>query len=761
MSIILNSAGKAHATALVDAGKVDMTSSWSFSASDGNALLGSKGDDWKAYGDMHLGIDTQASEKTKDRYAYPVGKGGKVYRSGVIAAKQRAAQQKDAAIETAATVLLQHIDGDGKSAARPEDLRELLIGRGKREEPQREVFFDRATVKEDARTVELAFSSEEPVMRGFGSYGWNEILSHAKGAADMARFQSGRANLLVNHNPNDWVGVIESARIDGDKVGRAVVRFGSSDRANQVFRDVKDGILSSVSVGYSRDEMALTRSGADIPDEYTVTRWTPLEASLVTVPADQTVGVGRAAEEEVPAREERVIHQPARPAETTEVRMQATTEAPAAAAAAAAEEAARRNISAADAEKERIQAIRDLCKANSIDARVEDRWIRDGAQLTKVASELLEVLTERGKQKPLEAARLGLERGEAQRWSLFKALGVLHDPANPRAREAAAFEIECSEALRTKLGRAASRSIIVPSEILERKMSDAVQAAVGIRAMDTTPGSKGGYLVAVNQGDFIGILRNRSVAMRMGARVLSGLQGNVVFPRQTGKPSITWQGGGGTGVTAADQTLGQLSITPKTAIAITDVSLQLMQQASPSAEAFVMADLAADIAIDGVDNATINGTGGAQPLGIKNTTGVTTGQDASSATYAKILAFPQTAGTSNAILGNPGFVTNTAGAARLMQVQRFTSTDTPLWVGNLLDGTCVGFNAMSSEQLASGNLVFGSWDALTIAEWGVLELDTDTGGTRFNQAQVGIRALWMVDVLLRYPQAFVVGTNLS
>jgi hypothetical protein len=106
-------------------------------------------------------------------------------------------------------------------------------------------------------------------------------------------------------------------------------------------------------------------------------------------------------------------------------------------------------------------------------------------------------------------------------------------------------------------------------------------------------------------------------------------------------------------------------------------------------------------------------------------------------------------------------VTNIAGAAIAMQRQRFTSTDSPLWEGNLLDGMLVGFRAMSSEQLASGNLIFGSWDELVIGSWGVLELATDSGGTRFNQAQVGIRAMWMVDVLLRYPQAFVVSTNLS
>jgi hypothetical protein len=141
--------------------------------------------------------------------------------------------------------------------------------------------------------------------------------------------------------------------------------------------------------------------------------------------------------------------------------------------------------------------------------------------------------------------------------------------------------------------------------------------------------------------------------------------------------------------------------------------------------------------------------------------GVTTGQDASSATYAKILAFPTTAAGSNAVLMNPGFVANAAGAAILMQKARFSNTDTPLWNGNIFDGQLVGFRAMSSEQLASGNLIFGSWGEVIIGEWGVLELATDTGGTRFNSATVGVRAMWMVDVLLRYPQSFVVSTSLS
>jgi HK97 family phage major capsid protein/HK97 family phage prohead protease len=603
--------------------------------------------------------------------------------------------------------------------------------------------FDRASAKTAERTVDMSFSSELPVERWYGM----EVLSHDAAAVDLERLSSGRANLLVNHDPADWVGVIESARIDAkDKVGRATVRFGSSARATEVFNDVRDGILSSVSVGYRRMDMKLTRASEEDGDEYTVTRWMPFEVSLVTIPADETVGVGRAAE-----LKDRI--QPAAAAAHKEHVMTPEEQA-------AADAAAKNKLGAVEAEKQRREAIIKLSKSYKIDARVEARWIEDGTRLEEVAEDLLKVMEERGRAKPLDATRLGLTARETQNYSLFRALRAMHFGAKqPQFIEQAAFEIECSNAVGKRLGRQSS-NLLVPAEVLMRPLGEAAVSSA-MRAMATTPGAKGGYLVNVTNMGFIDILRNRSVTYAMGARQLSGLEGNVTFARQTGKVTVTWQGGEGTSVTAADQALGQLSMTPKTCIAITDVSEQLLRQATPSAEAFIMADLAADVAIDGVDNAVINGAGGAQPLGIKNTTGITTGQDAASATYAKILAFVSTAGGANAIRGNPGFVTNTAGAAKLMQVQRFTSTDTPVWTGNMLDGNLVGFNAMSSEQLASGNLIFGSWDEVVIGDWGVLELSTDNGGTRFNQAQIGVRALWMVDVLVRYPQAFVLSTNLS
>lgn len=611
---------------------------------------------------------------------------------------------------------------------------------------------------EDDRRRELSFSSEYAVQRWFG----REILDHGAGSVRMKFMQSGRAPFLIQHEQGRQIGVVEKAWLDQEtKQGRALVRFSRNAEASDRLRDIDDAIAVNVSCGYQIHEMVLEKQ-TDTEDTYRITDWEPMEASSVGLPADPTVGMGRS--ESAQHIESRAA--PEIPAAIIEV---ATTTAQAERSISMSDKdtapAGQQAPSSVEHERERIAAIEALATANRIDQRTVRAWIEEGIPLMapggkrSVSNDILEVSQVRGEQKPMELTTLGLNARETKQYSLFRAIRAMKwGNHNRKYLDEAAFELECSNAVATRLKRENGSSILIPAEVLQRPLGEGAQQS---RAMATQPGSKGGFMVGVQNMGFIDILRNRSVAMNMGARVLSGLQGNVTFPRQTGKVSVTWQGGDGASITAADQALGQLSMTPKTCIAITDVSEQLLAQASPSAEAFVMADLANDVAIDGVDNAVINGTGGAQPLGIKNTTGVATSQDAASCTYAKVLAFPQTAGTANAIRGNPGWVTNTAGATKLLQVQRFSGTDTPVWVGNMMDGQLVGFRAMSSEQLASGNLIFGSWDEIIIGEWGVLELSMDSGGTRFNTAQVGIRAMWMVDVLLRYPQCFVVSTNLS
>jgi len=167
----------------------------------------------------------------------------------------------------------------------------------------RAVTFVRETLKPEERTIELSFSSEEPLERYFG---W-EILDHSTKSIRMKRLNDGGA-LLVDHNTRDQVGVIEKAWIGPDRKGRALVRFGRSTRAEEIFQDVIDEIRRNCSVSYDVHKMILEKSEGDV-DWYRVTDWEPLEVSLVSVPADTTVGVGRSAD--VAQNHEIIIETPA------------------------------------------------------------------------------------------------------------------------------------------------------------------------------------------------------------------------------------------------------------------------------------------------------------------------------------------------------------------------------------------------------------------------------------------------------------------
>lgn len=144
------------------------------------------------------------------------------------------------------------------------------------------------SIDEENRTVELSFSSEQPVDRYFGQ----EILDHGKNSVVLDWLNSGRAPLLADHDPTIQIGVIQKGEIGKDRVGRAVVRFGKGAQADGYFQDVKDGIRGNISVSYRIHQMLLEEE-TDTGAVYRAMKWEPLEISLVSIPADQTVGIGR------------------------------------------------------------------------------------------------------------------------------------------------------------------------------------------------------------------------------------------------------------------------------------------------------------------------------------------------------------------------------------------------------------------------------------------------------------------------------------
>lgn len=149
--------------------------------------------------------------------------------------------------------------------------------------------------------LRLSVSSEVPYLRSsWWDDPWIEVLGHAEGEIDLVRL-NGRATVLANHNryqslgntPLAGIGSVERAWIESDRLLCDIV-ISRRAALEDLRQDIKDGLVTLVSIGYIINERLLTKAGGDgQPNEYRVTNWTPFEVSLVDIPADASVGLGR------------------------------------------------------------------------------------------------------------------------------------------------------------------------------------------------------------------------------------------------------------------------------------------------------------------------------------------------------------------------------------------------------------------------------------------------------------------------------------
>lgn len=610
----------------------------------------------------------------------------------------------------------------------------------------------------ESGTTQMTFpaSSEAPVERGWGE----EILSHEASAIRLDRVKRGAMPLLFNHNWDDPIGVIDNARIES---GRMVVdaHLFKTERAAEVGQMVAGG-LRNVSVGYRIHVVEEDVKKA----RYTATDWEPYEVSIVTVPADPSVGIGRADRgEELEVRVVRPVSRATNAATAAGESSMSNTDTAAAGASAEGkvegvgngerERQAREALeqrSARDLEQGRVRAIENLAKANKIPDNIRDAWVRQGYSLEQVSNDILAILEERGKHNPQPASRLGLTGQETQRFSLARAIVAAASKDNDWSK--AGFELECSKAIAQRLGRIAeNHKFYVPFEVMQRP-------AEGRRDLNVAAAGAGGFLVSTESQGFIEILRNRSVAMRMGARRLSGLQGSVTVPRQSAAATAFWLASETAQITEADQTFVQMALSPKTVGAYTEISRQLLLQSSPGAEGIVTDDLAQQVGI-AVDLAALQGSGASgQPTGISNTAGIGSVTGTSLAA-AGIIEFMSDVASANVTPQSGGYVTTPAVAGLLMTRPELPATGTErLWKGNLWDGQLFNFPAMTSNQLASATMIFGDWQELVVAEWGVLEVEVNPYAN-FQAGIIGVRAMYSVDIGIRRPFAFSRATSIT
>jgi HK97 family phage major capsid protein/HK97 family phage prohead protease len=563
------------------------------------------------------------------------------------------------------------------------------------------------------RTYEFPFSSEYPVARYFG----NEILSHEGKAADLSRLNDG-APLLFNHNPDKVIGVVERAYIDGSKRrGYARVRFSRNPFAQEILSDVKDGVLRNVSFGYSIDKMEERGSG-----DYVATAWSPYEISVVSVPADPGVGIGRSLEDDTAAS--------AAPTPDPIPSMENTTP-----------DLAVVRAEAAEAERARISDITSLCSKHGMED-LGRQMVESGRSIDEARAAVLDKLNIPQETVTMQAADIGLSEKESRSFSFLRAINYLSNPTDRAAREAAAFEIEASEAAAAKLGRQ-SRGITIPQDVLRRDLNVGTASA-------------GGNLVAtdLDAGSFIDLLRNASALDQAGATVLTGLTGNVAIPRQSGAATAYWVAESGS-PTESQQTVDQVSLVPRTVAAYTDFSRRLMIQSSIDVENMVRSDLASVIALK-IDAAGLYGTGSnSEPLGLKNTTGIGTEDFAADApTFTEVVNLESDVATANALLGTPVYLMN----ATMRGYLKTTKKDAGSGIFIMENGEVNGYRGVLSNQVAAGDLWFGNFADLIIGYFSGLDLMVDPY-THSTSGTVRVVAMQDCDIAIRHPESFSRGNN--
>ena len=173
------------------------------------------------------------------------------------------------------------------------------------EKLQRSVNLALKATEENSNQVELSFSSEEPYKRFFG----DEILDHSEGCVDLSRLND-IGVVLFNHDRDKVIGKVINARIEESR-GKATIEFDDDNFAKNIKKKVDSGTLKAVSVGYIVKEWEEVKKGKTSADgrfkgECVIAKkWLPYEISIVSVPADSTLGVGRTMEDEQAQEQEK------------------------------------------------------------------------------------------------------------------------------------------------------------------------------------------------------------------------------------------------------------------------------------------------------------------------------------------------------------------------------------------------------------------------------------------------------------------------
>ena len=668
-------------------------------------------------------------------------------------------------------------------------------------------------------TLRMSISSEEPYLRfgwvdgKFGEY--YEVLDHGPNGCDMSRLQNGAA-LLFNHDRNVMLGTISAPTIQGTRA-YGMARISDAEDIKDHRTRIREGILKDTSVGYS-----VISDGEEIGERDGIPmlkfRWAPHEVSLVTIPADASVGIGRErAMQDGPnaeyltekfTRKKNVVDgklnftdkrttQPAMPAETEipanekETKIDLVRERETAASNGVAEFKARaKKINEFVNSLGNQPAWQEACRA------IAAKHIDGEANYSAFHEEALRAFptaqeVNPGQTRTNEGGSIGMSRKDRKRFSLARAILMANSREGLKG-----FESEVCEAAANLYYGKDNRQfsgLCIPDDVLrdnfaethelganqrQTLLEDQIRLAamnpnshLGQRALNVSTFSAGGALVGTDLlgGSLIDILRNAVLIGQgpMAVTELGGLVGNVAIPKQTGTTTVYWLAEGAS-VTESQETFAQLVLTPHRMGVYTGYTKQLLAQASISVEAFVRSDQAQAMAVE-EDRVTIQGTGiGGEPTGILNTTGTLSNVTFSgAATWADMVALEYGLENANVRNGQMAILTSPLTKSYLKQTPVIAASTFPifLWgknegfptINGVMPGVVNEYPAYATKNMTN-QMIQGVFSNLFKARWAGFDVVVDPyTGAQTETIKVFVNQ-WL-DIGLRYPQSFNVTTD--
>ena len=629
---------------------------------------------------------------------------------------------------------------------------------------------------------EVAISSEAEIERWYGV----EVLEHSAKAIDMSRMEQGAAVLIDHHS--DQVGVVERAWLDKDKVLRGLVRFSRSQRGQDIERDIEDRIRRHISVGYMIHTVLREDRETGKTDEkgnpivvavYRVKRWEPMEVSVVSVPADLSVGVGRSAAGPVA-----VPVEPEADKATKEPKMKKVRGADGVVIEVADDDprpAVNGDGAIITDVRSETDKRRDMDRAEIIRicegyqrAGLASKYIEQGMTADQVAHDLFRLTATAPPTRAGAAAELPLRESDRQNYSYARAVQIgLARADNENGKQGHAKFDGLEAEVHQQLIRDYPNAHLHGGVLVPYDLRTAEQRWQAKRTLESKVVAKGAELVFEQSGQFIDLLRNRTVVISLGAQVMTGLVGPLGFPKQSSAGTAFWVGENpGSDVTDSDMGMGLVTMHGKTLQGSQSYTRQLLAQSAFDLEGKVRNDLSA-IHSRAVDRAAIHGLGTAgQPQGIYLTPSVNSKAHGGTVTYANLVDQMVQVSEDNADEGALGWITTPNLAGKLKTVAEHATAQMAgwIWQGNLRDGTIDGYRARATAQVSktmsgtaeSGGsehgIIFGNWNDLVIGMWGAFEIVVDPYAKK-KQAIIELTSYQLVDIAVLHQESFSIGTG--